>query len=121
MLTKVYSLPEIILAMKWTRIRWAGYVEYMRICNAYTILARKPKWNRLSQRSKQVWGDNIKIDDEETRVWGYGLNSVGSWYCPVAGSCMQGNESLNVTRGYNFLTMWMTVYHRGFCSMQWVE
>ena len=42
-------------------------------------------------RPRSRWQDNIKMDLEEVG-WGKGLDSAGSEYGQVAGTCKHGNE-----------------------------
>jgi len=45
----------------------------------YRVLMGKPEGKRKLERPRRRWEDNIKMDlQEEGRVWGYGLDRVGS-------------------------------------------
>jgi hypothetical protein len=57
--------------------------------NAYKNLVGKPEEKRQLGRPRRKWEDYIKMDRKET---GCGLDSSGSEYGPVAGSCEHGNE-----------------------------
>jgi hypothetical protein len=57
--------------------------------NAYRILVGKARRRRPLGRYGHRWEDNIKMDD---RMGCYGLDSSGSGWEPVEGSCERGNE-----------------------------
>jgi hypothetical protein len=40
----MYAKPNIILAIKSGKIRWAENIPQMEEINAYNILVRKPEW-----------------------------------------------------------------------------
>jgi hypothetical protein len=46
--------------------------------DAYNILVGRPGGRRPVGRPKCRWEDNIKTDLRENRVWGCGLDSLGS-------------------------------------------
>jgi hypothetical protein len=45
---------------------------------AYYILVGRPDGRRPLGRPRRRWEDNIKMDLREKRVWGCGLDSLGS-------------------------------------------
>jgi hypothetical protein len=72
-------------------MRWAGHVAHKgEMKNVYKIVG-KPEGKRPLKRPRHKWKDNIKMDLK----WGLGceLDSSGSGYGPVLGSCEHGNES----------------------------
>jgi hypothetical protein len=78
------------------RIIWARHVELTREKrNAHRTLVGKPEG-----RPKCIWEDikMVKKQDE-----GYGLDSSGSGYRPVAGSCEHGNEPSGSIKFWEFL------------------
>jgi hypothetical protein len=98
----IMKRPVILLFTKYmiasSRVRRAVRGE-MR--NAYKILVGKPKEKGPPGRSRHRWEDNIKIDIREIR-WESGLDSFGSGWGPVAGSCEYVSEPLGSIRGGNF-------------------
>jgi hypothetical protein len=54
--------------------------------NAYNILVREPEGKRPLGRPRHRWEDNIRMGGNS------GLNSSGSGYGPVVGSCKHDNE-----------------------------
>jgi hypothetical protein len=75
----LYSSPSIIRIIKVRRIRWVGYVARMgEVRGAYNILVGKPEGRRPLERHWRRWEDNIKMDLGGKRVWGCGLDSLGS-------------------------------------------
>jgi len=60
--------------------------------NAYKILVGKPERKRPRGRPRSRWEDNIKMDLKGNSVGGCGLDSSGSGYGPVVGSCDHDNE-----------------------------
>jgi hypothetical protein len=67
--------------------------------NMYKILVRKSDGMRPLRRPTGT-GQDKRMGSGE----GYGLNSSGSGYEPVAGSCEHSNEPLGSVKGGNFLT-----------------
>jgi hypothetical protein len=72
--------------------------------NAYKILVGKPEGKRPLGRTRRRWEDNIRMDLKENRVGGRGLDSFGSGYGPVTGSCEHGNEPSSCIKGGELLT-----------------
>jgi hypothetical protein len=65
-LNNLYSLPNIVLVVKWRRMRWAGYVARMgEERGVHMGLVRKPEGKRPLGRPRRRWEDNIKMDLEE--------------------------------------------------------
>jgi hypothetical protein len=88
----LYSSPSIVRVTKARRMRWVGHVALMgEVRGAYNILVGKPEGRRPPGRPRRRMEGNIKMDLRET-VWGCVLDSFGSGYGQVAGSCEQGNE-----------------------------
>jgi hypothetical protein len=79
---------SIIRTIKSRRIRWVGHAARIEKRNAYRILIVKPEEKRPVGRPKHWWED-IKMDLRRM-VW-YRLDSSGSGYGPVEGSCEHGN------------------------------
>jgi hypothetical protein len=75
----LYSSPSIIRVIKARRMGLAGHVSCMgEVRGAYNILVGWPEGSRPLGRPTRRWEDNIKIDLREKRVWGCGLDSIGS-------------------------------------------
>ena len=70
----------IVRVIKSSRMRWAEHVARMgERRGVYRVLMGKPEGKRKLERPRRRWEDNIKMDlQEEGRVWGYGLDRVGS-------------------------------------------
>jgi hypothetical protein len=59
----LYSLPNIILAVKSGRMRWSGHVAGLREGKgAYRVLVGRPEGKRPLGRPMYTWEDNIKED-----------------------------------------------------------
>jgi hypothetical protein len=54
---------------------WHAWGE---VRGAYKILVGRPEGRRPLGRPRRRWEDNIKMDLREIRVWGCGLDSLGS-------------------------------------------
>ena len=70
-LNVLYSLPNVIQAIKYRGMRWAGHVAHigdMRI--VYRVLVWKPEGKRLLGRPRRRWEDNIKMDLREVGCGG---------------------------------------------------
>jgi hypothetical protein len=61
--------------------------------NAYNVLVGRPKENRLVERCRHIWKDNIKMDLLRNGMGGCGLDLFGAEYGLVVGSCECSNES----------------------------
>jgi hypothetical protein len=69
-LKDLYSSPNIIRAIKSTRMRWVGHLAHMgEKRDAYRILVGIPKGRRPFGRPRRKWDDNIKMDIQEVE-WG---------------------------------------------------
>jgi len=44
----------------------------------HRVLVGKPEGKRPLGRPRRRWEDNIKMDLQEVRSWGYGLDRAGS-------------------------------------------
>jgi hypothetical protein len=74
----LYSAPSIVRVIKARRMRWAGHVARMgEVRGAYNILVGRPEGRRPLGSPRRRWEDNIKMG-QGNRVWGCGLNSLGS-------------------------------------------
>ena len=61
----MYRSPNIVKAIKYRRLRWAGHVARMEEGkSAFKILTGKPTGKRPSRR----WEDNIRMDIEEIGI-----------------------------------------------------
>jgi len=58
----------------------------------YRVCVGEREGKRPLGRPRRRWEDNIKMDLQEVRMWGYGLDRSGSGYGQVAGTCDCGNE-----------------------------
>ncbi|KAJ4431820.1 hypothetical protein ANN_20425 [Periplaneta americana] len=62
----LYSSPDIIMNIKFRRLRWAGHVARMgESRNAYRVLVGSPEGKRPLGRPRRRWEDNIKMDLRE--------------------------------------------------------
>jgi hypothetical protein len=67
----LYSLPNIVRAIKSGRMRWAGHVTRMgEGRGAYRVLVGRPEGKRPLGRPRQRWEDNIKMDLGEIGIDG---------------------------------------------------
>ena len=70
-LNELYSSPNIVRAIKWRRMRWAGHVARMgEETGVYMALVRKPEGRGPLGRPRRRWVDNIRMDLQEV-VCGY--------------------------------------------------
>jgi hypothetical protein len=79
-LNDLYASPNIIRAIKSTRMRWAGHVARMgEGRGAYRVLVGRPEGKRPLGRPRRRWEDNNKMDLQEMG-WGggHGLDRYGS-------------------------------------------
>ena len=61
------------------RVRWAGHVARMgERRGVYGVLVKKPEGKKPLGRPRHRWEDNIKVDLQEVRCGGYGLDRAGS-------------------------------------------
>jgi hypothetical protein len=62
-LYELYSSPNIIWVIKSRRMRWTGYVAYMKDRTAaYRVLVRRTEGKRPLGRPRHQWEDDIKTD-----------------------------------------------------------
>jgi len=62
-LRNLYTVPNIIRAIKKRRMRWAVHVALMgKMRNACNILVRKTECKRPLEKSRRRLEDNIRID-----------------------------------------------------------
>jgi hypothetical protein len=74
-LKNLYSSPNVVRVIKSRRIRWEGHIVGMGEKRAvYRVLVKKPEGRRPLGRPRRRWEDNIKIDLQEARCGGYGLD-----------------------------------------------
>jgi len=72
--------PNIVLVIKWRRMRWAGHVASMdKERGVYRVLVGKPEGKRPLGRPRRRWVDNIRMDLQEV---GYGYID---WIGPAQG------------------------------------
>jgi hypothetical protein len=93
-LHNLYASPNVVRVIKARRIRWAAYVARMgAIINVCKTLVAKPEGKRSHGKFRLGGEDNNRIHLREIG-WGdvCGLDSFGSGYGPVTGSCEHGNE-----------------------------
>jgi hypothetical protein len=72
--------------------------------NAYKLLVGNPEERKALGRPTCKWEDNIQIDLKRNRMCGYRLDSTGSGWRSVMGSCEHGNESLVSIKVANILS-----------------
>ena len=59
-LNDLYCSPNIVLVIKWRRMRWAGHVARMgEERGVYRVLVGKPEGKRPLGRPRRRWVDNI--------------------------------------------------------------
>jgi hypothetical protein len=72
-LNDLYSLPNIVRAVKLRRMRWAGHVARMgEGRGVHVVLVGKPEGKRPLGGPRRRWEDNINIDLQEV--------GGGCWY-----------------------------------------
>jgi hypothetical protein len=65
-LNDLYSLPNIVRAVKSRRMRWVGHVARMgEDRGVHRVLVRKPEEKRPLGRPRRRWEDKIKMDLQE--------------------------------------------------------
>jgi hypothetical protein len=70
----LYSSPNIVLVIKWRRMRWAVHVARMvEGRGVYRVLVRKPEERRPIGRPMRRWEDNI-TRSLGSGMWKYGLD-----------------------------------------------
>jgi hypothetical protein len=68
-LNDLYCLPNIVLVIKWRRMRWTGHVAGMgEERGVYRVLVGKLEGKRTLGRPERRWVDNIRMD-----LWGEGV------------------------------------------------
>jgi len=78
-LSDLYFSPNIFRVIKSRRIRWAGHVTRIEEKRSvYTILAGKPDGKRPLGRFRRRREVNMKMNFQELRCEGYGLDRAGS-------------------------------------------
>ena len=62
-LNDLYCSPNIVRAIKWGRMRWAGHVARMgEERGVYRVLVGKLEGKRPLGRPRRSWVDNIRMD-----------------------------------------------------------
>jgi hypothetical protein len=75
-------------------MRWAGHAARMgEESKVYKVLVGKPEGKRPLGRLRRRWEDGSKWILERLAGW-CGVDSVGSGWGPVAGSCRHDNVPL---------------------------
>jgi hypothetical protein len=70
-INSLYSSPNIVMAIKWRRMRWAGHVARMREGrDVYRVLVGRPEGKRPLGRRRRRWEDNINLDLREIGIDG---------------------------------------------------
>jgi hypothetical protein len=70
-LNDLYSLPNIVRAIKSRRMRWAGHVARMgEGRSVYRVLVGRPEGKRQLGRPRRRWEYNIKMDLREIGIDG---------------------------------------------------
>jgi len=65
-LNDLYSSPNIVRAIKWRRMRWAGHVAHMgEEKGVYRVLVGKLEGKKPMGRPRRRWADNIRMDLHE--------------------------------------------------------
>jgi hypothetical protein len=89
----LYSSPNIITQMKSRRMKWAGHVARMGAeWKVYRDLVENSEGKKPLGRQRRRWEDGIRMDLREIGWGGGRVDSLGSGYGPVAGSCKYGDE-----------------------------
>ena len=74
----LYFSPNIVRVIKSRRMRWARHVARMEERRGgYRVLMGKPEGKRQLGRQMRRCEDNIKMDVQEVRCKGYGLERDG--------------------------------------------
>jgi hypothetical protein len=71
--------------------------------NSHKTLVRKTEGTRTLGRPRRRWKDNIRMDLREISWEVCGLDSSGSGWGPVTGSCEHSNELSGSLNGEEFL------------------
>ena len=75
----LYSSPNIVCMIKSGRMKWAGYVARVgERRGVYRVSVGKPEGKRTLGSSRCRWEDNIKMDLQEVRCGGHGLDRSDS-------------------------------------------
>jgi len=75
----LYSSPNIVRVIKSRRVRWVGHVACMGEGRGlYRVLVGKLEGKRPLGRPRHRLEDNIKMDLQEVRCGGHGLDRGGS-------------------------------------------
>jgi hypothetical protein len=74
-LDDLYSSPSSVRTIKSRNMRWAGHVARMGESRVvYRVLVVKYEGKRPPGRPRRRWEDNIKMDLQELRCGGHGLD-----------------------------------------------
>jgi hypothetical protein len=78
-LHSLYSSPNIVMAIKSRRMRWAEHVACMGEGRGiYRVLVGRPKSKRPLGRPRHRWENNIKLDLREIGINGVNWIRIGS-------------------------------------------
>jgi len=78
-LMDLYSLPNIVRAVKSRRMRWVGHVARMgEGRGVYRVLVGQPEGKRPLGRPRRRWEDNIKKDIREVGGDGWSWFRIGT-------------------------------------------
>jgi hypothetical protein len=64
-LNDLYSSPNIIRIIKWTRMMWAGNIARMGKKRCIQVLVLRPEGRRPLGRPRRRWEDNMKMGLQE--------------------------------------------------------
>jgi hypothetical protein len=90
-LHNLYSSPDIIRQIKLRRTKCRAYGMHRRGKELYKVLVGKPE-GRVHSKDQGIDGDGIKLDLWKPGWERGGLDSPGSEYRQVVGSCEYGDE-----------------------------
>jgi hypothetical protein len=82
------------------------------ILAVFVICIFRMIWNK--EVDLKVYSGNVKINLKRNIIWGCGLNSLGSGWGAMVGSCEYGNENVGAKRrvgGISSLPVWLLVSH----------
>jgi len=71
-LSDLYSLPNVLRVVKWTRMRWAGHVARMgEGGGVHRVFVGRPEGKRPDGRPRSRWEGNSKMDLQEVGCGGW--------------------------------------------------
>ena len=81
-LHNLYRSPNIVMVVKYRRLRWAGRVARMEVGrSSFKILTGKPTERRPLGRPRRRWEDNIRMDN--ARNWVGSVQDRDYWIALV--------------------------------------